>query len=87
MKTIITSQKESIKVTKKQIKEILELERGLSYYSHLQDDTIAHAIGITQHQFLNGEGTKTQVVNAIYESIEELVEQYIAYQDYLQESN
>lgn len=86
MKTIKTSQNETIKVTKKEIKEYLELERSVSYYSYLDGNTIAHAIAIGQHEFLNGDTSKKEAVDAIYNEIEEVVECYIAYQKDLKDN-
>jgi len=86
MKTIITSEKETIKVTKKEIKEILELERGVSFYSHLDDNTMAHAIAMGQHEFLNGDASIADAIDAIYEEIEEVIECYLSYIKDLKES-
>lgn len=86
MKTIITSEKETIKVSKKEIKEILDLERGVSYYSHLNNNTLAHAIAMGQHEFVNTDVSRADSIQAIYEEIEEVIERYLSYMKYLEES-
>jgi hypothetical protein len=85
MKTITTSEKETIKVTKSFIKEMLNLERGISYYSAYSEDTLAHAIAYAQEYFgWDGTEYKQDRINDIYDDIEGLVESYITYQNHLQ---
>jgi len=85
MKTIITSQQETIKVTKKVIKKILELERAVSFYSHLNSNTMAYAIGMAQHEYLT-DVSKLEAIDDIYDEIEEIIESYLAHNKHLEDS-
>lgn len=86
MKTLKINNNE-VKVTKSFIKEIFELERPVSYYSHLDGNILANAI-TTASQFFGWDGLekKQDKIDDTYNEIEGLVDSYIAYQKHLEEN-
>ena len=73
MKTI-TVTNETIKVSKKDIRNFLSLERGIGYYSHLSEQTLAHAVAIS-HIFFGWDNSETKQakIDEIYNNAEGLI--------------
>lgn len=69
----VTIKGQDVKVTKKYIKEVLQLERNLSYYSAHAQNPVAIVT-----QYGSGEDTIADTVDAIYATFDQLVKQYEA---------
>lgn len=88
MKKVTTSTGEVITVTKKEINEFHSLERDVSYYSRLSNNTLAYAVALAPNTFgWDGLETKQDRINTMYERAEEMIEEYIKYQKELEENN
>jgi hypothetical protein len=77
MKTVKIENQE-YKVSKKFIREILTLERGVDYYSVFNNDLLAHAIAFGEDTCgLDGNEPLYFKTDYIYDHIEEIVKDWV----------
>jgi hypothetical protein len=87
MKKVTTSTGEIVTVTKKDIANFCSLERSVSYYSALSENTLAHAVAIAPMTFgWDGLETKQDRIDTMYDRAKEMIEEYIKYEKQLEET-
>lgn len=79
MKTV-TIQNQEFQITKKFIREILELEKSVYYYTRYNNNELASVISFGSVHFAFNETPITENIDSIYNNIDEIISSYEWYQ-------